>query len=164
MRPGGSVGRFAATAILGVVGLCALTPAFASGQTTVPPGSSEGDQYFEAIPNGGGSGSPEKGGGASGGGASGGGASGGAATGGGASTGSEVAAAQALKAKGADGAAAADLANANRPPIGTKNQVNEPASSSTGGEGGMGPLLPSLIAVTALAAIAYGIRRRLNPA
>jgi hypothetical protein len=164
MKPGSSRRRYAAIVILGVVGVCALTPAFASAQT-VPPGSSEGDQYFEEIPSGGGSGSPEKGGGASGGGASGGGASGGGASGGGASSGSQdVAAAQALRAKGADGAAAADLANANRPPIGTKNQGNEPASSSTEGEGGMGPLLPILIAVTALAAIAYGIRRRMSPA
>lgn len=65
---------------------------------------------------------------------------------------------------GADGAAAADVANDNRPPIGTKNQGNEPASSPTEGEGGMGPLLPILIAVTTLAAIAYGIRQRLSPA
>jgi hypothetical protein len=157
MKPGSSRRRYAAIVILGVVGVCALTPAFASGQT-VPPGSSEGDQYFEEIPSGAGSGSLEKGGGASGGGASGGGASSGSAGS------QEVAAAQALRAKGADGAAAADLANANRPPIGTKNQGNEPASSSTEGEGGMGPLLPILIAVTALAAIAYGIRRRMSPA
>jgi hypothetical protein len=157
VKPGSTWRRYAAIAILGVLAACAVTPAIASARITVPPGSSEGDQYFEEIPSGGGSGSPEKGDGASGGGASGGGS-------GGSGAGQEVAAAQALRAQGAEGAAAADLANANRPPIGTKNQGNEPASSSTEGEGGMGPLLPILIAVTALAAIAYGIRRRLSPA
>lgn len=129
-------------AFLAVLAACALTPAISSARVTVPPGSSEGDQYFEEVPNGAGSGGPEKGGGGSGG-------------------SQEVAAAQALRALGADGAAAADVANANRPPIG---QGNEPEASSTEGEGGMGSLFPILIAVTALGAIAYGLRQRLNPA
>jgi hypothetical protein len=137
-----------------VLATCALTPAIASAQVTVPPGSSEGDQYFEEIPNGAGSGGPEKGGGDLGG-SSGSGGSGG---------GPGVAAAQALRALGADGAAAADVANANRPPIGAENRGNEAESSSTEGEGGIGSLLPILLAVTALGAIAYGLRQRLNPA
>jgi hypothetical protein len=128
---------------------CALTPAIASARVTVPPGSSEGDQYFEEIPNGAGSGSPESGGGSDAGGSGG---------------GQAVAAAQALTALGPDGVAAADLADANRPPIGAPKQADEPASSSTEGEGGIGSLLPILIVVTALGAIAYGLRQRLNPA
>jgi hypothetical protein len=128
---------------------CALTPAIASARVAVPPGSSEGDQYFEEIPNGAGSGGPERGGGDV----------------GGSSGSQEVAAGQALRALGDDGAAAADGANANRPPIvGAPKQVVEPESSSTEGEGGIGSLLPILIVVTALGAIAYGLRHRLNPA
>jgi hypothetical protein len=148
VKQGSSVRGYAAIAILGVLAFCALMPAIAGARVTVPPGSSEGDQYFEEIPNGAGSGGPERGGGDP----------------GGSGDSQEVAAAQGLRALGADGAAAADVASANRPPIGGKNQGDEPASSSTEGEGGIGSLLVILLAVTALGAIAYGLRRRLNPA
>jgi hypothetical protein len=144
---GSSRKRYAALTLLAVLVACALTPAIASARVTVPPGSSEGDQYFEEIPNGAGSGGPERGGDS-----------------GGSGGGQDVAAAKALQTLGADGAAAADTANANRPPIGAENQGDEPASSSTEGEGGMGSLLPILLAVTALGAIAYGLRQRLKPA
>ncbi|MFL5908426.1 MAG: hypothetical protein ACJ75Z_12625 [Solirubrobacterales bacterium] len=111
----------------------------------MPPGSTEGDQYFEEAPNGGGSGSVNHGSGASGGG--------------------QVAATQALNQSGADGQAAADLANSNRPPEqGQPNQGNDQASAPTDGEGGMGALFPIILVITALGAIAYGVRRRLNPA
>jgi hypothetical protein len=80
-----------------------------------------------------------------------------------------VAATQALNALGADGMAAADLANSNRPlqQSGHPNQGanTQPSSSaSTEGEGGMGIFLPILLVLTAVAAIAYGVRRRLTPA
>jgi hypothetical protein len=77
-----------------------------------------------------------------------------------------VAATQALDASGPDGQAAANLANSNKPPqAGPGNQAaNAQPSSSTEGEGGMGSLFPILIVVTALAAIGYGVSRRLNPA
>jgi hypothetical protein len=148
VEPGSSRRRYTELALFCVLAACALTPAIASARVTVPPGSSEGDQYFEEIPNGAGSGSPESGGGEA----------------GGSSGGQAVAAAQALRALGAQGAAAADLAIANRPPIGAPKQGDEPASSSTEGEGGIGSLFPILLVVTALGAIAYGIRQRLNPA
>jgi hypothetical protein len=137
-----------------VLAACALTPATATARVTVPPGSSEGDQYFEEIPNGAGSGGPERGGDA-------GGSGSGQA---GAGDGQAVAAVRALRALGAEGAAAADLANANRPPISPQNQGNEPESSSTEGEGGIGSWLPILLVAIALGTIAYGIRQRLNPA
>jgi hypothetical protein len=137
-----------AIVILVVLAICALTPALASAATTVPPGATEGDQYSEEVPNGGGSASVDK-------------------TGGGAGVSQAVAATQALNALGADGQKAAALANANRPP--QQGQPNNSAnaqpssSSSTEGEGGMGSFFPVLLVITALAAIAYGVRRRLNP-
>jgi hypothetical protein len=135
-----------AIAILGVFAICALTPALASAAINVPPGATEGDQYFEEVPNGGGSRSVDSPGGGSGG------------TQG-------VAAAQALNALGPDGQAAAGLAAANKPPrAGTQAGNSEEASSSSEGEGGMGAWFPILLAVTALGAIAYGLRRRLTPA
>jgi hypothetical protein len=148
VEPGSPRKRYAALALLAVLAASVLTPAIAGARVTVPPGSSEGDQYFEEIPNGAGSGGPERGGGGDPGGSGG---------------GQEVAAAQALRALGADGAAAADVANANLPPIGAEKQGNEAESSSTEGGGGIGSLLPILLAVTALGAIAYGLRQRLNP-
>jgi hypothetical protein len=154
VKPGSSRTRHAALASLVVVAAFTLMPALASARITVPPGSSEGDQYFEEIPNGAGSGGPERGGDA-------GGLGGGQA---GSGNGQAVAAAQALSALGAEGAAAADVANANRPPIGAETQGDEPASSSTEGEGGLGSVFPVLIAITVLGAIAYGLRQRLNPA
>ena len=79
--------------------------------------------------------------------------------------GQSVAATAALNALGADGQAAADRANSNRPPHGgAQNQsADSQSSSSTEGEGGMGALFPILLILTALGAIAYGVRRRLNP-
>ena len=148
-----------ATAILGVVGICALAPAVASAGTTVPPGATEGDQYLEDAPNGGGSASVDKGGGGS--------------------SGSQeaVPATQALNALGPEGQAAADLANSNTPlqqarqgkpqqPSQGKPNQNPKAqpSSSSDGEGGMGFLFPLLLVVAALAAVGYGLRRRLTPA
>jgi len=145
-----------ALVVLGVFATCAFVPAYAAANS-VPSGSTEGDQYFEEAPNGGGSGSINRHG-------DGGGGSGGVPP---------VAATQALNAQGPDGQAAADIANSNRPPEVKANQGQnagngtsgtQPASSSTEGDGGMGLLFPILIAVTALAAIGYGLRRRLNPA
>jgi hypothetical protein len=134
-------------------------PALAAAKVTVPPGATEGDQYFEVAPSGGGSGSIDKGGGGGAGG------SGGSAP---------VAATEDLNKLGPEGKAAADLANANRPPTSpsspvklhppTQNQPPAQPASSTAGDGGMGFWFPLLIALTALAAIAYGLRRRLFPA
>jgi hypothetical protein len=140
-----------AIAIMGVLAICALTPAVASARVTVPPGATEGDQYFEEAPNGGGSSKVGRQGGGSGGSAA-------------------VPATDALNALGPEGQAAADLANSNRPPQQEKQQgklnqkPNQQPSSSTEGEGGMGFLFPLLLAVTALAALGYGLRRRLTPA
>jgi hypothetical protein len=134
-------------------------PTLAVAKVTVPPGSTEGDQYFEEAPNGGGSNSIDKGG--VGGAAGGGGAGGSGAV-------SPVAATKALNALGPDGKAAADLANANRPPEGLKahpiSNPPAPASSPTDGEGGLGVFFPLLIIGTVLAGGAYVLRRRLNPA
>jgi hypothetical protein len=135
--------------IFGVVAALALPASAAAERVSVPPGSTEGDQYTEVVPNGGG---------------------GGAASGGG----QVVPATQALNALGPQGQAAADLANSNRPPQQVKQglqpnpkqgqQPNPQPSSSTEGESGMGFLFLLLLVVTALAAIAYGVRRRLTPA
>jgi hypothetical protein len=150
VKPGSSRITVKAIAILGVFAICLLAPAIAGARITVPPGSTEGDQYFEEVPNGGGSGSPNHQGGSA--------------------RDQGVAATQALNALGAEGQAAAGLANANRPPQG--GTVGAPGggasasqpSSSTEGEGGMGAWFPILLVITAVGAIAYGIRRRLNPA
>ena len=152
--------RLKVVAIFGVMAALALPASAAAERVSVPPGSTEGDQYTEVVPNGGGSGTVEKGGG-------GGGASG---------AGQVVPATQALNALGPQGQAAASLANSNRPPQQVKQeqrkqgqgkQGNQPKplpSSSTEGEGGMGSLFLLLLVVTALAAIAYSVRRRLTPA
>jgi hypothetical protein len=144
-------GRFAV--LLAVLLACLLVPAVAGAKVTVPPGATEGDQYFEEAPNGGGSSSVDKDPGAD-----------------GSAGGQPVAGTQALDQLGADGKAAAALANANRPPqanldtnVPGKTPPAQP-SSDTQGEGGMGFWFPLLIAVTAFAAIAYGLRRRLLPA
>jgi hypothetical protein len=134
----------------------ALMPALAIAAINSPPGATEGDQYFEEVPNGAGSSGPNHGGGGG---------------GGGASAGQPVKATQALDQLGADGQAAAALANANRPPEQGKGQPQgkkqPPApsqtSSPTDGDGGMGIWFPLLLGLTALAAGAYGIRRRLQP-
>jgi hypothetical protein len=135
--------------LLAIVLACFALPAVAAAKVTVPPGATEGDQYFEEAPDGGGSGSVNHGG-----------------SGGGGSTGGPpVAATQQLDQLGADGKAAADLANENQPPQ-VKLDKGKPAqpSSSTQGEDGMGFWFPLLIVITAVAAIAYGLRRRLLPA
>jgi hypothetical protein len=139
-----------AATILAALALCALSPSVSLARVTVPPGSTEGDQYFEQVPNGGGSGSVDHGGG-------------GTAGGGGLAP---IAGAAALNKLGPDGQAAAALAEANRPPEQShSNQgVDTSPSASTEGDGGMGAWFPILIVVTALAAIAYGVRRRINPA
>src|SRR5213592_4246269 len=124
-----------------MLAICALTPAVASAAITNAPGATEGDQYFEEAPNGGGSSGVNHGG-----------------TGGGASGGQPVQATQALDQLGPDGQNAAALANANRPPEQVKlgaNQQNPtptaPAASPTDGDGGMGFWFPLLLALTALA-------------
>lgn len=139
-----------AIAAIGALAIFLMMPALAGARITVPPGSTEGDQYFEQVPNGGGSGSVDHSGG--------GGGSGGA--------GAAVAATQALNALGHDGQAAAALANSNRPPEQGKSNsgVNAGPVSPTSGEGGMGAWFPILLILTAVAAIAYGVRRRFNPA
>ena len=138
--------------------LWALVPAVASAAITNPPGATEGDQYFEEVPNGGGSSGVSHDG---------------RAGGGGAGSGSQsVAGTQALGKLGPDGKAAAALANANRPPEQTQsgqNGSNQPspstqAGSPTDGDGGMGVWFPLLVAASAVAAIAYGLRRRIYPA
>lgn len=143
--------------LLAVFAVLLSVPALAAARVTVPPGATEGDQYFEEVPNGGGSSSVDKGG------LSGGG--GGAAAGGAATTGAPVAATKGLDKLGPDGKAAADLANSNRPPVAKPDKQAPPSqpSSSTEGEGGMGFWFPLLIVLTAVAAIAYGLRRRLTP-
>ena len=148
MKPGSSRPRLRAILIVGVLATCLVSPAFAHAVIVVPPGATEGDQYFEEVPNGGGSS----------------GAVGG--TGGGQVT----PATQALQSLGADGKAAAAWANSSALPKagsqsgqGSGNPAAIP-SSSTEGEGGMGFFFPLLLVITALAAIAYGLRRRLNPA
>lgn len=138
--------------LLAVFVSCLSVTALASARVTVPPGATEGDQYFEEAPNGGGSGSVDRSGGGAGG-----------------STGAQpVAGTQGLDRLGPDGKAAAALANANRPPtpnveLGQGQKPPSQSSSSTEGEGGMGFWFPLLIALTAFAAIAYGLRRRLMP-
>jgi hypothetical protein len=141
-----------AAVLLAVCVACLSVPALASARVTVPPGATEGDQYFEEAPNGGGSGSVDKSGGA-----------------GGSSGVQPVAGTQSLDQLGPDGKAAAALANANRPPApdvklgqGQQPPPSQPSSSSEG-EGGMGFWFPLLIVLTAVAAIAYGLRRRLMP-
>jgi hypothetical protein len=144
-------GRFAA--IVAALVLCLALPAVAAAKVTVPPGATEGDQYFEEAPNGGGSSSVDKSGG------------GGA---GGSSTGAPVAATPQLDQLGPEGKAAAALANANRPPEQLKaHPIPNPSSQSsspTDGEGGLGIWFPLLIIGTAFAALAYFLRRRLYPA
>ena len=143
--------------------LWALVPAVASAAITNAPGATEGDQYFEEVPNGGGSSGVNHHGGGAG--------SGGTGSGTGSAS-QSVAATQSLDKLGPDGQAAAALANANRPPEQTQSGQNgkNPASpatqtvSPTDGDGGMGVWFPLLIAATAVAAIAYGLRRRLYPA
>jgi hypothetical protein len=159
MLLGRSTRRGRIVALLAVAAACLAVPALASARITVPPGATEGDQYFEEVPDGGGSGSVNHGG-------SGGAA--GAGGGGGSISGPAVQATQALDNLGPDGRAAAALANANRPPAASHNNKAEvPATSSssspTEGEGGMGFWFPLLIAITAVAAIAYGLRRRMLP-
>jgi hypothetical protein len=152
----GSSTRGGRIAVLLAVGLaCLAVPALATAKITVPPGSTEGDQYFEEVPDGGGSGSVNHGGGV-----------GGGPGGGGTTGGPEVAATQTLDQLGADGKSAAALANDNRPPTLKldNGKPTHPSSSSTEGEGGMGFWFPLLIGITAVAAIAYGLRRRLLPA
>jgi hypothetical protein len=153
VKQGSSWNGLKAIAIFAAISICALTPAAASARgTTVPPGATEGDQYFEVAPNGGGSSSVDRDSGGSGGSGA-------------------VPATQALNTLGPEGRAAAELANSNRPPEqggpakqGKPDQTpNAPPSSSTQGEGGMDFLFPLLLVVTALAAVGYGLRRRLNP-
>ena len=147
------IGRLAA--IVAALAVCLAVPAVAAAKVTVPPGATEGDQYFEEAPNGGGSSSVDKGGG------------GGGGTGG-SSTGAPVAGTQQLDQLGPDGKAAAALANANRPPEQLKaHPIPSPSSQSSSpadGEGGLGIWFPLLIIGTAFAAVAYFLRRRLNPA
>ena len=151
------IGRTLAPILVLVAALC--VPAVALAKVTVPPGSTEGDQYFEEVPNGAGSGGPNKGGGGAGG------------AGGGAS-GAQVAATQQLDQLGPDGQKAAALANANTPPpsSGSQNsQSNHPVTpsqqaSSTEGDGGMGVWFPLIIAASIVVALAFLLRRRLNPA
>jgi hypothetical protein len=144
------------TVLIAIVVACLCVPALAAAKITVPPGATEGDQYFEEVPDGGGSGSVNHGGG------------GGSTGGGGGSSGETPAAAtQSLDRLGADGKAAAALANANRPPEAkSQKSVPPPATSSSpsDGEGGMGTWFPLLIALTAVLAGAYALRRRLYPA
>ena len=142
-----------------------LAPALAGAAITNVPGATEGDQYFEEVPNGGGSSGVNHGGG---GGAGGGGGGGGAVGAGATSSGQPVAGTKALDQLGSDGKAAAAVANANRPPEQGKGGGNNAApatqtGSPTDGEGGMGFWFPLLIAGTAVVAIAYGLRRRLYP-
>jgi len=135
--------------------VCLAVPAVSLAKVTVPPGSTEGDQYFEEAPNGGGSSSVDKSGGAGGG-------------AGGASTGAPVAATQQLDRLGPAGKAAAALANANRPPEQLKaHPIPNPSaqsSDSSDGEGGLGIWFPLLLIASAFAALAYFLRRRLDPA
>lgn len=139
-----------------MLAICAFAPAVASAAITNAPGATEGDQYFEEVPNGGGSGGVNHGGG-------------GGAGGGTSGTQSPVAGTQSLDQLGPDGKNAAALANANRPPEQGNSGRNQasPSSSSqaspTDGNGGMGIFFPLLIAGTAVVAIAYGLRRRLYP-
>jgi hypothetical protein len=138
-----------------MLAICAFAPALASAAITNAPGATEGDQYFEEVPNGGGSGGVNHGGSGGGG-------------GGGASSVQPVAGTQALDQLGSDGKAAAALANSNRPPEQGNQGRNETSPSSqaaspTDGDGGMGIFFPLLIAGTAVVAIAYGLRRRLYP-
>jgi hypothetical protein len=161
MRLGRSLRKRGVTTVFAVVAVALAVPALAAAKITVPPGATEGDQYFEEAPNGGGSGSIDKGGG------------GGA---GGSGGGAPVAATADLNKLGPEGKAAADLANANRPPTSppsqspvklhppTQNQPPAQPASSTDGEGGMGFWFPLLLIIISVAAVAYMLRRRLHPA
>src|SRR5262245_1133188 len=104
MRLGRSLRRGGLTALLAVLLLAFAVPTIALARVTVPPGSTEGDQYFEEAPNGGGSSSIDNGGGGSAGGS------------GPTAPSVPVAGTAKLKQLGPDGKAAAALANANRPP------------------------------------------------
>jgi hypothetical protein len=154
VKPGSSPHCASGIAFVCVIAICALTAAPAQAAINVPPGATEGDQYFEEVPTGKGSRSLDRGGGP-----------GGGSAGGGSGGAPPVAATEALNSLGPQGQAAADLANSNRPPQGKAAQeAKEQPSSSTEGEGGMGALFPILLGLTALAAIAYGARRRLTAA
>jgi hypothetical protein len=147
------IGRTLAPILVIVVALC--VPALAVAKVTVPPGSTEGDQYFEEVPNGAGSGGPNHPGGGGG--------------GAGGDSGAQVAATQQLDQLGPDGQQAAALANANKPPAASATQKKQPAppsqqASSTEGDGGMGIWFPLIIAASAVVALAFLLRRRLNPA
>jgi hypothetical protein len=131
-----------------VVALSLAPVASAQDQVTLPPGSSEADQYFEAIPNGGGNGSidrsrhpnPIPG-----------------------------SADQTLRSRGAEGRAAADLARNTQPPsLGqAKSTAGDGPSWNGMGDGpssnGMGILLPILLAAILVTAIGYWLRRHLTP-
>src|SRR4051794_8052754 len=116
------IGRL--VAIVAVLVVWLAVPAVAAAKVTVPPGSTEGDQYFEEAPNGAGSSSVDKGGGGA----------------GASSAGGPVAATQQLDQLGPSGKAAAALANANRPPEQLKaHPIPNPSSQSsspTDGDGG----------------------------
>jgi hypothetical protein len=147
-------GRIAA--IIAALLVCVSVPAVATAKITVPPGATEGDQYFEEAPTGGGSSSVDKGG-----------PGGGPAGGAGSTAGAPVAATSELNKLGADGQAAAALANANRPPEQLKSHpIPNPSAqaSPTEGDSGLGIFFPLLIIGTAFAAVAFLLRGRLNPA
>src|SRR5262245_62707411 len=143
-------------AVIAAIVVCLSLPAVATAKITVPPGATEGDQYFEEAPNGGGSSSIDKG-------SPGGGATGGA----GQTAGAPVAATSELNKLGPDGQAAAALANANRPPEQLKSHPisNPPVQASSPADGGigLGIFFPLLIIGTAFAALAFLLRRRLSP-
>src|SRR2546423_1587882 len=127
MKLGSSTRGGMLVAVLAALLLALSIPAVATARITVPPGSTEGDQYFEQAPNGGGSGAVNNGGSGGAGGATGGGA--------------PVAATPDLNKLGPEGQAAAALADANRPPeqLNSHPIPNPPAttSSPTDGEGGL---------------------------
>jgi hypothetical protein len=129
----------AGAALLGcAVALCAIAPTALAQEVTVPPGSSEADQYSEVVPTGDGNSSINRGGGGA------------------------VAADQALRALGPEGQAAADLANATLPQA--VEASDAPSAADKPSSEGMGILLPITLGITLLAAVAYAGRRRLNPA
>jgi hypothetical protein len=128
--------RFGLVAVVALA--CALVPPVASAKVTLPPGASEGDQYFEVVPNGDGKSSIDRSDG---------------------DGGPPVAAASELNNLGPEGKATADLAQATRPPA--AGEPSHPASAEAPSSDGMGTLLWILLGSTLLAAVVYGLRRRI---
>lgn len=155
--------RAALILALSIFGL-ALGPAVSGAQrTTVPPGASEGDQYFEVIPDGTGNSSPDGSKGAE------------DAVADGVLTPQQLAE---LRELGPDGEAVARAAAQTAPRVGGKKAGSSSGSGGSDGDGngalvagevrppedGLGGLFPWILILIPLVAIAVAARRRVGGA